>query len=58
MDEWLAFWEIVKKSGYTEKEITEEVIFLKNIIMLKLDELIEGKAWVQFKKVDQFIRND
>jgi phosphotransacetylase len=25
-DEWLAFWEIVKKSGHTEIEINEEVI--------------------------------
>lgn len=24
-DEWLAFWQIVKKSGHSEKEITEEV---------------------------------
>jgi hypothetical protein len=24
-DEWLAFWEIVKKSGHTEAEIEEEV---------------------------------
>jgi hypothetical protein len=30
-DEWLAFWEIVRKSGYTEEEINEEVLyFLKN----------------------------
>ena len=25
MAEWMAFWEIVKKSGHTEKEIEEEV---------------------------------
>lgn len=25
-DEWMAFWEIVKKSGHTEKEISEEVM--------------------------------
>jgi hypothetical protein len=24
-DEWLAFWEIVKKSGHSDKEINEEV---------------------------------
>lgn len=24
-DEWLAFWEIVKKSGHTDAEIEEEV---------------------------------
>jgi hypothetical protein len=24
-DEWLAFWEIVKKSGHDEQEINEEV---------------------------------
>ena len=24
-DEWLAFWEIVKKSGHTDKEIDNEV---------------------------------
>eukprot|EP01016_Furgasonia_blochmanni_P043033 TRINITY_DN578_c0_g1_i11.p3 TRINITY_DN578_c0_g1~~TRINITY_DN578_c0_g1_i11.p3 ORF type:complete len:116 (-),score=17.85 TRINITY_DN578_c0_g1_i11:367-714(-) len=39
-DEWVAFWEVVKKSGHTEKEITEE-----------LDNLTQGKAWVQFDKV-------
>ena len=27
-DEWLAFWEIVRKSGYTEEEINEEVLFI------------------------------
>lgn len=25
-DEWMAFWEIVKKSGYTDREISEEVM--------------------------------
>ncbi|CAD8183265.1 unnamed protein product [Paramecium pentaurelia] len=46
-DEWMAFWEIVKKSGYTDKEIFEE-----------LDNLMEGKAWVQFRKVDEFVKRD
>ena len=30
-DEWLAFWEIVRKSGYTEEEINEEVCIFKNV---------------------------
>ncbi|CAD8103873.1 unnamed protein product [Paramecium primaurelia] len=46
-DEWMAFWEIVKKSGYSDKEIFEE-----------LDNLMEGKAWVQFRKVDEFVKRD
>ncbi|CAD8108587.1 unnamed protein product [Paramecium sonneborni] len=46
-DEWMAFWEIVKKNGYSEEEIN-----------LELDELMEGKAWVQFKRVDRFIKID
>jgi hypothetical protein len=25
LNEWITFWEIVKKSGHTEKEINEEV---------------------------------
>jgi hypothetical protein len=32
-DEWLAFWEIVKKSGHTEEEINEEVGYLKCYIL-------------------------
>eukprot|EP01017_Pseudomicrothorax_dubius_P040144 TRINITY_DN6242_c0_g1_i5.p1 TRINITY_DN6242_c0_g1~~TRINITY_DN6242_c0_g1_i5.p1 ORF type:complete len:129 (+),score=33.09 TRINITY_DN6242_c0_g1_i5:69-455(+) len=39
-EEWLHFWEAVKKAGHTEEEIEEE---LKN--------LNEGKAWVYFDKV-------
>ncbi|CAD8126001.1 unnamed protein product [Paramecium sonneborni] len=46
-DEWMAFWEIVKQNGYSEEEIN-----------LELDELMEGKAWVQFKRVDRFIKID
>ncbi|KAM3143820.1 hypothetical protein pb186bvf_004096 [Paramecium bursaria] len=46
-DEWLAFWEIVKKSGYTDKEIHEE-----------LDNLLQGGAWVGFRKVDEFVKRD
>ncbi|CAD8076137.1 unnamed protein product [Paramecium primaurelia] len=46
-DEWMAFWEIVKQNGYSEEEINME-----------LDELMEGKAWVQFKRVDRFIKID
>ncbi|CAD8128148.1 unnamed protein product [Paramecium sonneborni] len=55
-DEWMAFWEIVKKSGYSDKEIFEELflIFLYN----QLDNLMEGKAWVQFRKVDEFVKRD
>ena len=26
-DEWITFWEAVKKAGYKEKEIIGEVIF-------------------------------
>ncbi|CAD8060964.1 unnamed protein product [Paramecium sonneborni] len=47
IQEWLTFWKIVKKTGYTEQEINEE-----------LDELMQGKAWVQFRVVDQFIQVD
>ncbi|KAL4484223.1 hypothetical protein ABPG72_003507 [Tetrahymena utriculariae] len=46
-DEWMAFWEIVKRSGHTEIEINEE-----------LDNLIDGKAWVKFNKVEEFVRKD
>lgn len=27
-DEWMAFWEIVKRNGYSEEEISLEVILL------------------------------
>ena len=55
LDEWLAFWEIVKKSGHSEAEIEEEV----NIhLYQKMDGLLEGKAWVGFRKVDDFVKND
>lgn len=37
--EWLNFWKTVKKSGYTEQEIIEE-----------LDNLKKGESWVQFVK--------
>ncbi|CAD8155744.1 unnamed protein product [Paramecium octaurelia] len=47
VQEWLAFWDIVKQQGYTEQEISDE-----------LEELQQGKAWVQFYKVDAFIRAD
>ncbi|CAD8109346.1 unnamed protein product [Paramecium primaurelia] len=47
IQEWLAFWDIVKQQGYSEQEISDE-----------LDELQQGKAWVQFYKVDAFIRAD
>jgi len=39
-DEWILFWETVKKSGHTEEEIEFEI---KN--------LMEGSAWVYFDKV-------
>lgn len=54
-DEWLAFWEIVKKSGHTENEIEEEV---KKISVTQMDGLLEGKAWVGFRKVDDFVKKD
>ncbi|CAD8157279.1 unnamed protein product [Paramecium pentaurelia] len=47
IQEWLAFWDIVKQQGYSEQEISDE-----------LDELQQGKAWVQYYKVDAFIRSD
>ncbi|CAK83668.1 unnamed protein product (macronuclear) [Paramecium tetraurelia] len=46
-DEWMAFWEIVKENGYSEEEIN-----------IELDELMDGKAWVQFKRVDRFLKID
>ncbi|EGR33024.1 hypothetical protein IMG5_063650 [Ichthyophthirius multifiliis] len=46
-DEWLAFWQIVKRSGHSEKEINDE-----------LDNLLEGKAWVKFRNVDEYIMRD
>ncbi|CAD8213713.1 unnamed protein product [Paramecium octaurelia] len=46
-EEWMAFWEIVKENGYSEEEINME-----------LDELMDGKAWVQFKRVDRFLKID
>ncbi|CAD8097788.1 unnamed protein product [Paramecium primaurelia] len=46
-EEWMAFWEIVKENGYSEEEIN-----------LELDELMDGKAWVQFKRVDRFLKID
>ena len=27
-DEWISFWEEVKKSGYTDEEIREEVNYI------------------------------
>ena len=50
----MAFWEIVKKSGYTDKEIFEEV----KIKFIQLDNLMDGGAWVQFRKVDEFVKRD
>jgi hypothetical protein len=43
----MCFWEIVKKSGHTEKEISEE-----------LQNLLDGKAWVKFSKVETFVKRD
>lgn len=57
VDEWLAFWEIVKKSGHSEEEIEEEVNIV-NYLYLKMDGLLEGKAWVGFRRVDDFVKND
>merc|ERR1712129_352673 len=39
LDEFLAYWASVKRSGYTEQELLEEI-----------GELLEGNAWVQFEK--------
>lgn len=36
-DEWLYFWEAVKKSGYSDEDIIDE-----------LDGLIKGETWVGF----------
>jgi len=41
LDEFLAFWASVKRSGYSEAELIEE-----------LSDLLEGKAWVAFDKSD------
>ena len=41
VSEWLGFWKNVKKAGYSENEISEE-----------LDELESGKAWCKFDKVE------
>lgn len=61
----MTFWEIVKKSGHTEKEISEEVIHLILIFcnesihnFSQLDNLIDGKAWVKFNKFEEFVRKD
>lgn len=39
LDEFLAFWASVKRSGHSEEDLTEE-----------LSELLEGNAWVGFAK--------
>ncbi|KAM3129067.1 hypothetical protein pb186bvf_018845 [Paramecium bursaria] len=47
LQEWLAFWDIVKKNGHDEKEISQE-----------LDDLMEGKAWVNYQNVEKYIQKD
>ena len=39
-DEWLEFWNHVKKSGHTEDEISEE-----------LESIETGSSWVKFESV-------
>ena len=34
LDEWVEFWSIVYRSGYTEQEISTEVILLFNIFLV------------------------
>lgn len=41
-DEWLEFWNQVKKSGHTEEEISEE-----------LESIEKGSSWVKFENVSQ-----
>ncbi len=41
-DEFLKFWEIVKKAGYSEKEICEELVRIK-----------DREAWVGFMNLPQ-----
>jgi len=41
LDEFLAYWASVKRSGYTEEDLLEEI-----------GELFEGNAWVQFDKTN------
>ena len=38
LDEWIDYWTIVSNSGYSDKEICNE-----------LDNMIKGGCWVQFK---------
>lgn len=39
-DEWLEFWNQVKRSGHTEEEISEE-----------LESIETGSSWVKFENV-------
>ncbi|EGR33555.1 hypothetical protein IMG5_049300 [Ichthyophthirius multifiliis] len=38
-DEWMEFWHDVKRQGYSEEEIEEEI-----------ENLLEGFSWVHFDK--------
>lgn len=42
-DEWMSYWEMVKKSGHTNEEIEIEV-----------DKLSNGESWVKFSKVKKY----
>lgn len=37
MEEWLEFWKRVRKAGYTEDDIRQE-----------LENILEGKSWAYF----------
>lgn len=57
VDEWLLFWEEVRRAGYSEKQINQEVVsvtsFSNLLVKKKLDSLMQGNAWVKFKNVGE-----
>ena len=41
LKEWMGYWKMVKKAGYSDEDILDE-----------LEELEQGKGWIGFQNVE------